>query len=108
VSATFWSSASAGSVMTVMRLHSTDSGAIPGDERGGTAFAGDGRHWALRVIWELRDEPLSFRSLQERCEGMSSSVLNQRLQELRAAGIVELLPGGDRRPWSASLVAWQG
>ena len=53
-----------------------------------------GRRWALRVIWELRDKPLLFRSLQERCDGMSSSVLNQRLQELRAAGIVELVDGG--------------
>jgi DNA-binding HxlR family transcriptional regulator len=53
-----------------------------------------GRRWALRVIWELRDGPLQFRPLQERCEGMSSSVLNQRLHELRAAGIVELGEGG--------------
>jgi DNA-binding HxlR family transcriptional regulator len=52
------------------------------------------RRWALRVIWELRDQPLLFRSLQQRCDGMSSSVLNQRLQELRAAGIVELVDGG--------------
>ena len=53
-----------------------------------------GRRWALRVIWELRDEALLFRSLQQRCGGMSSSVLNQRLRELRAAGIVELADGG--------------
>ena len=53
-----------------------------------------GRRWALRVIWELRDEALLFRALQQRCDGMSSSVLNQRLQELRAAGIVELEDGG--------------
>ena len=52
-----------------------------------------GRRWALRVIWELREEPLAFRALQERCAGMSSSVLNQRLGELRGAEIVEL--GGD-------------
>ena len=52
-----------------------------------------GRRWALRVIWELREEPLVFRALQERCAGMSSSVLNQRLRELRGAEIVEL--GGD-------------
>jgi DNA-binding HxlR family transcriptional regulator len=51
-----------------------------------------GRRWTLRVIWELRDAPLVFRALQARCEGMSSSVLNQRLGELRAAGIVQ--PGG--------------
>jgi DNA-binding HxlR family transcriptional regulator len=55
-----------------------------------------GRRWALRVIWELREQQLSFRALQERCEGMSSSVLNQRLTELRAADIVELGAGGYR------------
>jgi DNA-binding HxlR family transcriptional regulator len=52
-----------------------------------------GRRWALRMLWELREGPLLFRVLQQRCDGMSSSVLNQRLRELRAAGIVE---GGDR------------
>ncbi len=55
-----------------------------------------GRRWALRVIWELRDGPLLFRGLQQRCEGMSSSVLNQRLRELRAAGVLELGDGGYR------------
>lgn len=48
-----------------------------------------GRRWALRIIWELRERPLLFRALQQRCEGMSSSVLNQRLAELREAQIVE-------------------
>jgi DNA-binding HxlR family transcriptional regulator len=55
-----------------------------------------GRRWALRVIWELRDGPLQFRALQERCAGMSSSVLNQRLAELRDAGIAEQTAGGYR------------
>lgn len=48
-----------------------------------------GRRWALRVLWELRDGPLAFRVLQERCDGMSSSVLNQRLRELREAAVIE-------------------
>ena len=48
-----------------------------------------GRRWTLRVIWELREGPLSFRDLQQRCGAVSSSVLNQRLVELRAAGAVE-------------------
>ena len=48
-----------------------------------------GRRWALRVIWELRDGPLSFRETQARCDAVSSSVLNDRLTELRAAGIVQ-------------------
>jgi DNA-binding HxlR family transcriptional regulator len=53
-----------------------------------------GRRWALRVIWELREGPLSFREAQVRCGGISSSVLNDRLAELRAAGIVETTDEG--------------
>jgi DNA-binding HxlR family transcriptional regulator len=48
-----------------------------------------GRRWALRVLYELRDGPLGFRELQERCDSMSTSVLSQRLGELEEAGIVE-------------------
>ena len=44
-----------------------------------------GRRWALRVIWELSQETLSFRALRERCDSMSTSVLNERLSELREA-----------------------
>jgi DNA-binding HxlR family transcriptional regulator len=48
-----------------------------------------GRRWALRVLWELRDgDPLTFRVLQARCGEVSSSVLNDRLRELREASIV--------------------
>jgi DNA-binding HxlR family transcriptional regulator len=53
-----------------------------------------GRRWALRVLWELREGPVPFRALQQRCDGMSSSVLNQRLAELRAADVVELSGAG--------------
>lgn len=52
-----------------------------------------GRRWTLRVLWELRTETLTFRELQVRCEDMSSSVLNQRLRELRDAGVIEQRPG---------------
>jgi DNA-binding HxlR family transcriptional regulator len=48
-----------------------------------------GRRWALRVLWELRAGPASFRELRDRCDDMSPSVLNTRLRELREAGIVE-------------------
>jgi DNA-binding HxlR family transcriptional regulator len=48
-----------------------------------------GRRWALRVLWELRDGSApTFRELQARCGEISSSVLNDRLHELRGAGIV--------------------
>lgn len=48
-----------------------------------------GRRWALRILWELREQHLGFRALQERCEGMSSSVLRDRLGELTGARILE-------------------
>ena len=54
-----------------------------------------GRRWALRVLWELRDgRSLTFRELRARCGEVSSSVLNDRLRELREATIVATRPGG--------------
>lgn len=47
-----------------------------------------GRRWALRVLWELRDGPVGARALRERCDGMSPSVLYERLRELGDAGLV--------------------
>jgi DNA-binding HxlR family transcriptional regulator len=66
-----------------------------------------GRRWALRVLWELRDgRPASFRELRERCDSMSTSVLNQRLRELRDAGLVETGEGGYKlTPTGAQLHA---
>jgi DNA-binding HxlR family transcriptional regulator len=56
-----------------------------------------GRRWTLRVLWELRDgQPLTFRELQSRCDSMSPSVLNERLAELREAGILTRAGGGYR------------
>lgn len=49
-----------------------------------------GRRWVLRILWELRGDPLTFRALQAACGGLSPSVLNARLAELRDTGIVEL------------------
>ena len=48
-----------------------------------------GRRWALRILWELRLEPSTFQALQARCDSMSTSVLSQRLAELRQAQLVE-------------------
>jgi DNA-binding HxlR family transcriptional regulator len=47
-----------------------------------------GRRWVLRIIWELREESLNFNELQKRCDKMSSSVLAQRLIEMRETLIV--------------------
>ena len=49
-----------------------------------------GRRWALRVLWELRHGPLTFRALRQACDDVSPSSLNQRLRELRALGVVAL------------------
>lgn len=53
-----------------------------------------GRRWAMRVIWELRDTPLTFRELRERCDAVSPTVLNHRLRELRETAIVEVAASG--------------
>jgi DNA-binding HxlR family transcriptional regulator len=47
-----------------------------------------GRRWSLRMLWELRGGPLGARSLRERCDGMSPSVLYDRLGELTGAGLI--------------------
>lgn len=48
-----------------------------------------GRRWALRILWELRQEPANFQTLHRRCDLMSTSVLSQRLGELGEALLVE-------------------
>jgi DNA-binding HxlR family transcriptional regulator len=47
-----------------------------------------GRRWSLRVIWELHRKPLTFRDLQSACGGISPTILNTRIAELRDAEIV--------------------
>lgn len=66
-----------------------------------------GRRWALRILWELRDGACSFNELRSRCDGMSGSVLSQRLSELRDARLIEAEPEGGYRltESAASLLA---
>ena len=47
-----------------------------------------GRRWALRVLWELRDAPLTYGELREACDEVSTSVLAQRLRELTDARLL--------------------
>lgn len=47
-----------------------------------------GRNWALGIIWQLSAGAMTFRTLQERCEGVSPSVLNTRIKELTASGLI--------------------
>jgi len=51
------------------------------------------RRWAFRIVWELRVGPLNFRALQSACGGISPSVLQRRLHELRHLGLIARTPG---------------
>ena len=39
-----------------------------------------GRRWALRILWELRNDPLTSRALRTACDEASPTVLNERLK----------------------------
>lgn len=52
-----------------------------------------GRRWTLRVLWELRDGPLTARALRAACDEASPTVLQARLAELREAGLVDHAAG---------------
>ena len=57
-----------------------------------------GRRWALRIIWELReDRRLTSRALRSACDEASPTILQTRLSELREAGLVGLEPGDGYR-----------
>jgi len=51
------------------------------------------KRWTMRIVWELRGGPVTFRELQTACSEVSSSVLNVRLCELREAHLIEHLTG---------------
>lgn len=48
-----------------------------------------GKKWVMRIIWELREDQLTFRALQAACGDISPTVLNNRLKLLESAIIVE-------------------
>jgi DNA-binding HxlR family transcriptional regulator len=53
-----------------------------------------GRAWAMGIVWQLGQGALTFRQLRQACEGVSPSLLNRRLKELRVAQLVEGGPDG--------------
>ena len=48
-----------------------------------------GKRWTLRILWELRDQRLSFRQLRTRCSDVSPTSLNARLKDLRRLDLVD-------------------
>ena len=52
-----------------------------------------GQRSTLRILWELRSGPLTFRALDEACGGLSPTLLNGRLKRLRRLHLVEHIEG---------------
>ena len=50
-----------------------------------------GRKWTLRILWELRASRHTSRALRDACDGVSPTVLNVRLRELRETKLVDLV-----------------
>jgi DNA-binding HxlR family transcriptional regulator len=65
----------------------------PGDQENRPA-TGSAVQWTntfdacARILWQLRNGPLRFRALQEACGGLSPTLLNVRIGELRDAALV--------------------
>ncbi|WP_430424485.1 winged helix-turn-helix transcriptional regulator [Phenylobacterium sp.] len=53
-----------------------------------------GRRWALRILWELRDGPLTSRALRAAAGGLAPSVLQARVNDLRGAQLLALRADG--------------
>ncbi|MDJ0877388.1 MAG: helix-turn-helix domain-containing protein [Halieaceae bacterium] len=53
-----------------------------------------GTKWVMRILWELRENALTFRALQAACGGLSPSVLNHRLKLLETSRLVERQQSG--------------
>jgi DNA-binding HxlR family transcriptional regulator len=43
----------------------------------------------LRILWELRGRPLSYREIVAKIPGLSTSVLTTRIRHLKAVGLVQ-------------------
>ena len=52
------------------------------------AFEFLGRRWNAAVLGKLQDGPLGFRELSRTIDGVSDSVLSNRLSSLVAAGLI--------------------
>jgi DNA-binding HxlR family transcriptional regulator len=48
-----------------------------------------GKKWVLRILWEMNTGPCTFRQLQDRCGGISPTVINGRMKDLMAANLVD-------------------
>ena len=47
-----------------------------------------GKKWVLRILWELKPGPCTFRQLQSRCDDLSPTTINARIKDLCVARFV--------------------
>lgn len=50
------------------------------------------KKWVLRILWELRQSPCTFRELQARCGDISPTMINKRVKELHEAQLLDKSP----------------
>jgi len=55
-----------------------------------------GRRWAMGIVWQLFDGPLSFSALEARCDSISPTILSTRIKDLAEAKIIERTLDGYR------------
>lgn len=48
-----------------------------------------GRRWAMGVVWQLDEGPLSFSELESRCDSISPTILSTRIKDLTEAKLIE-------------------
>ncbi|OGR15465.1 MAG: transcriptional regulator [Desulfobacterales bacterium RIFOXYA12_FULL_46_15] len=48
-----------------------------------------GRRWAMGIIWQLSDGPLSFSELKKRCDSISPTILSVRIKDMTEAKLIE-------------------
>lgn len=48
-----------------------------------------GRRWAMGIVWQLSEGPLSFGELQSRCTSISPTILSTRIKDLIEARLLE-------------------
>src|SRR3954470_22866600 len=63
-----------------------------------------GRRWSLRILWQLREGPLTSLALRDACDGASPTALQARLSELRQAGFVKLIPATG---YGLTAIGWE-
>lgn len=51
-----------------------------------------GKKWVLRILWELKASPCTFRELQSRCGDLSPTIINTRIKDLCEVQLVYKLP----------------